>query len=150
MLRTATLEDIKEIHNLISLYASDNLMLSRTLNEICEHIRDFVVFIENEVVVGCCALQIYMDELAEIKSLAVKQKYQNKGIGTKLVKYNLEQASNLKVKKVFVLTYKQHFFTNLGLKVIDKKDLPQKIWRECIKCHKFPNCDEIAMIKLIR
>jgi len=147
MLRTVTLEDIKEIHNLISPYARDNLMLPRTLNEICEHIRDFVVFIENGVVVGCCALQIYLDELAEIKSLAVRKEYQNKGIGTKLVKYNLEQASNLKVKKVFVLTYKQHFFTNSGFKVIDKKDLPQKIWRECIRCHKFPNCDEIAMIK---
>jgi len=149
MLRKATLKDITYIYDLILPFAEQNLMLLRSLNEICEHIRDFAVYIKSDEILGCCSLQIYTGGLAEIKSLAVKKEHQGKGIGSELVKYNTEEASKLEVSKVFALTYSQEFFSKLGFMVIDKDKLPQKIWRECIKCSKLTDCDEIAMIKEI-
>ena len=67
------------------------------------------------------------------------------GVGRALVQTCLDEARELGLKKVFALTYKPGFFTKLGFAEIDKSQLPQKIWRDCIKCVKFPECDEIAV-----
>lgn len=146
MLRKAKLEDVKNIHKIISFFARQNLMLSRSVGEVSENIRDFVIAEEENKIIACCALQIYIDDLAEIKSLAVSKKYQNKGIGKKLIKHTLIEAEDLNVKKIFALTYVPELFEKLNFKKLDKEKLPHKIWRECVKCHKFPDCDEIAMI----
>lgn len=147
LIRRATLRDVKSIFNLISFFAKDNLMLPRSINEISEHIREYLVAEDNLDVVGCCALQTYVEGLCEIKALAVRQDYQKKKIGVLLVRNNIEEAKKLGAEKVFVLTYIDSFFEKLGFKKISKDNFPQKIWGECIKCVKFPDCDEIAMIK---
>ena len=122
-------------------------MLPRSLNELYENIRDFWVAKENNKIVGCCALHVSWDDLAEIKSLAVENKRQKKGLGRELVSVCLEEALELGAKRVFVLTYKADFFKNLGFKRVKNSSLPHKIWAECIDCCKFPNCQEIAMVK---
>lgn len=150
MLRKAVIDDIIDIHKLVYVFAKESLMLDRSINEISEHIRDFVVFEKDGNIVGCSALQSYMQGLAEVKSLAVRKDCQGQGIGSELVRFNLEEARDLRFSKIFVLTYAIGFFEKLGFNRTDKESLPQKIWQECVKCVKFPECDETALIKEIK
>lgn len=150
MLRKATLADIKQIQVLINSYAERDLMLSRSLDELYQNLRDFWVEIENNKVVGCAALHVIgWDNLAEIKSLAVSAKLQKKGIGKGLILKCISEAKDLGIKKIFVLTYEADFFRKFGFKKVSHKELPHKIWADCIKCAKFPDCDEIALVKRI-
>lgn len=147
MIRKAQIKDIKPIQKLINSFAKKDLMLMRSLNELYENIRDFWVFEENKKLLGCCALHISWDDLAEIKSLAVKKEMQRKGLGKELVNTCIDEASTLGAKKIFVLTYKPAYFKKFGFKKINHSCLPHKIWVECIRCAKFPNCQETALIK---
>jgi len=146
-IRKATVEDVKDIQKLVNYYAERERMLPRSLNELYENIRNFFVYAEGKKVYGCCALNIDWENLAEIKSLAVAKSRTGRGIGRKLLECCLKDAKALKVKKVFALTYISGFFEKFGFSLIDKKELPHKIWSECIKCMYFPNCKEIAMMK---
>ncbi|MBN3040217.1 MAG: N-acetyltransferase [Candidatus Omnitrophica bacterium] len=147
MIRKATLADAGDIHNLINSWAKKGKVLKRPINYVFEHLRDFWVFIVNNKIIGCCSLNIVgWQDLAEIKSLAVKAQFHRKGIGRKLVQKCLEEAVVLGVKEVFALTFVPEFFRKLGFKNIDRKKLPHKIWSDCINCTYFPNCQEQAMI----
>ncbi len=147
MIRRSNIRDVKKIQRLIKFYANKDEMLPRSLNELYENIRDFFVFEDNKKICGCCALHVCWQDLGEIKSLAVLKSRRNKGIGKKLLTACLTEARGLKLKKIFALTYKPLYFKKFGFKEIDKALLPHKIWVDCIKCVKFPNCKEIALIK---
>ncbi len=147
MIRKAKLNDIKEIQRLIKLHAPKGGILPRSLSELYDHLRDFFVFVRNRKVIGICALHICWEDLAEIRSLAVEEEDQKRGIGAKLVKACLEESKSLGVKRVFALTYQPEFFERLGFKRVDKTVLPHKIWTDCLKCVKFPDCDETAVLK---
>ncbi len=147
MIRKARLDDIKEIQRLIKLYAPRGGILPRSLSELYEHLRDFFVLVQNHKIIGICALHICWEDMAEIRSLAVEEKDQNKGIGVKLVKACLKESKFLGAKRVFALTYRPEFFEKMGFKRVDKAVLPHKIWTDCLKCVKFPDCDEIAVLK---
>ncbi len=146
MIRKASLSDVRDIQSLINQYADTGQMLPRTLNEIYEHLRDFHVYVENGVLIGVCALHVSWDGLAEIRSLAVRQDRARRGIGHNLVRQCLAEAATLQVERVFVLTYQEGFFRKLGFVEVDKKELPHKIWTDCLNCVKFPNCDESSLI----
>jgi amino-acid N-acetyltransferase len=150
MIRKAKLNDIKEIQRLIKVYAPRGGILPRSLSELYDHLRDFFVFARNRKVIGICALHICWDDLAEIRSLAVEEDDQSKGIGATLVKACLEESKLLGVKRVFALTYQPKFFEGLGFERVDKTALPHKIWTDCLKCVKFPDCDETALVKELR
>jgi amino-acid N-acetyltransferase len=147
MIRKARIQDIKQIQDLINCFAKQELMLPRSLNELYENLRDFWVFHQDKKIVGCCALHVSWEDLAEIKSLAVKKNIQKKGIGSQLIAICIKEAKDLGTKKIFVLTYKPEYFKKFGFRRIKQSCLPHKIWAECINCHKFPNCQEIAMVK---
>lgn len=151
MIRKATVQDIKAIHSLLQDYGKRGEMLARPLSELYDHVRDFSVVMdeENGAVAGCCALQFCWEDHAEIRSLAVHPDYLDRGIGRLLAKSALEEASNFRIQKVFTLTYQPAFFEKLGFEIIDRSELPLKIWSDCIICVKFPDCDEIAMMKTI-
>ncbi len=150
IIRKAKISDAAAMHKLILHYAKEDLMLPRPLMEIYENIRDYFVAVRGKTLMACCALHICWKDLAEIKSLAVKPGRTRGGIGTLLVKEALEEAININIKKVFCLTYIPKFFRRFGFRKIEKKRLPHKIWNECINCPKFPNCDEIPMLKKLR
>ncbi|MDO8663211.1 MAG: N-acetyltransferase [Candidatus Omnitrophota bacterium] len=149
MIRKARVKDIKPIQELINSFAKQDIMLPRSLNELYENIRDFWVAEEKGKIVGCAAMHISWDDLAEIKSLAVAKKYQGKSIGRELIEASLEEAADLGANKVFVLTYKPEYFKKFGFKRVKHASLPHKIWAECINCCKFPNCQEIALLKIL-
>lgn len=146
MIRKAMISDVKAIQSLINEYAETGQMLPRTLNELYEHLRDFLVFEENGIIAGVCALHVSWDGLAEIRSLAVRKNRAKNGIGSTLVRQCLTEAVALGAERVFVLTYQSGFFRKLGFSDLDKKELPHKIWTDCLNCVKFPNCDESALI----
>jgi len=149
LIRKANVTDVKKIQKLINYYAKRDKMLPRSLNELYENIRDFVVYAEGNKIDGCCALHVDWEDLAEIKCLAIAKGKSGKGIGSKLLGHCMKEAKAIKVKKVFALTYVPEFFEKAGFKMVDKSELPHKIWSECIKCIYFPGCKEIAMMKEI-
>ncbi len=146
MIRKAKLPDVKAMQALVNQYADSGQMLPRTLNELYENLRDFHVHEEDCAISGVCALHVSWDGLAEIRSLAVRQDRMNRGIGAELVRQCLSEAASLQVERVFVLTYQAGFFRKIGFRDVDKKDLPHKIWTDCLHCIKFPDCDESALI----
>ena len=145
-LHNAFVSDIKEIHAMLLASASDGELLPRSLSDLYNHTRDFVLLKDKEgAVAGCCALSIIWEDLAEIRSLFVRQDLRRMGCGRLLVEACLENARALGVHRIFTLTYRDDFFAGLDFVEIGKDKLPQKIWADCIHCPKFPDCDEIAM-----
>jgi amino-acid N-acetyltransferase len=145
-IRKAKIADLSHVHKLVNDFARRELMIPRSLNELYETVRDFIVCEIDGKICGACALHIMWEDLAEIRSLAVDRKYQKKGIGRNLIKTCLKEAKALGVQRIFALTYQPEFFRKLGFYDIDKSRLPQKIWGDCLRCHKFPECDETALI----
>jgi amino-acid N-acetyltransferase len=146
MLRKAEIKDVKEIQKLLTFFASRGDMLSRSLSELYEALRDFYIFEEEGRLLGTAALHIVWEDLAEIRSVAVAEDAGRKGIGTQLVQACIDEGRSLGLKRLFCLTYKPDFFGRFGFRVVDKAELPHKVWGDCMKCVKFPDCDEIAMI----
>jgi amino-acid N-acetyltransferase len=145
MIRKARIPDTKAIHKLLADYAREGLMLPRSLSDLYETIRDFYVFEDSGRVVGTVCLHVCWEDLAEVRSLAVASEGGRRGIGRQLVAACLDEARQLGLRRVFALTYQQAFFEKLGFGLIEKSELPHKIWADCLKCAKFPDCDEISM-----
>lgn len=140
------MNDVPDVCELVEFYAKKGVMLHRSSSEIYDGIRDFFVFCNGEKPSGVCALHICSEDMGEIRSLAVREGSTGKGIGAALVNACIDEARALGLKKVFALTYKTNFFIKMGFKEIRKEVLPHKIWGDCIRCVKFPNCDEHAVI----
>jgi len=143
----ARVSDATSIHQIISHFADKGEMLPRALSEIYEDIRDYFVVRKENQVIACAALHVNWLDLAEIRSLAVYEKEQNQRIGYLLAQACLEEAKELGIPKIFCLVRKPAFFERHGFELIDKTELPQKVWAECYRCPKFPNCDEVALIR---
>ncbi len=147
-IRKAVCADVKFIHEILTNYAAKGLLLPRSFSELYEHLRDYFVLDggpENRFL-GVCGLGICWDNLAEIESLAVVESQQKTGFGRKLVEKCLEEAQKLGLSRVFTLTYVPGFFSKIGFHEVEKSILPHKIWADCLKCPKFPDCDETAMM----
>jgi amino-acid N-acetyltransferase len=142
----AKISDVPQIHKLINGFAEKSLMLARPLSDIYEGLRDFFVIRDRDKVIACAALAIAWEDLAEIRSVAVAEDMQSKGVGAILVKACIKEAKDLGIKTVFCFTYRPNFFKEQGFVDIDKKELPRKVWTDCFRCPKFPDCDEIALV----
>lgn len=163
-IRKAVIRDIRDIHSILKGYADLDLLLPRPLSELYDHLRDYFVLQEcssdstlpqrdpenlstkDTKIQGVCGLHICWEDLAEIKSLAVRDASRGRGFGRRLVQACMDEAHSLGIKRVFVLTYIPDFFRKLGFKEADKALLPHKIWADCMKCPKFPDCGEVALI----
>jgi len=151
MIRKAWILDVKNIHKLLSTFSDRGEILPRSLSEIYDNLRDYCIFCDEKqkTIIGTCAVHITWEDLAEIRSLAVKEEFTKRGIGRKLVERCIAEARELGIHRVFVLTYKREFFEKVGFHLVDKSILPHKIWADCLKCVKFPDCDETAMMREI-
>lgn len=147
VIRKARLSDMVGVKSLIDSAVSDNAVLPRTLIELCESVRDFHIYLEHEQLLGCCALHVDMQNLAEVRSLVVQADRRGCGIGSVLVRACLEEAAALGVERVYALTRSPKFFEREGFLLIDKHELPSKVFRDCVRCPKFPDCDEVAVIR---
>ncbi len=148
-LRKASMGDIGALAALINQYAADGIMLPRTEFELAEHIRDFIVAAEDVSVgvIGCAALHFYTPTAAEVRSLAVSPQTKGSGIGRRLVEALEAEARECGLSMLFAFTYVPGFFEKLGFREVDRSLLPLKAWKDCLRCPKFQNCDEIAVVK---
>ena len=146
-IRKAKIGDIKSVHGLLSHFAEKGLLLPRSLSDLYDHLRDYAVIENGDAeIVAVAALHVCWEDLAEIRSLAVREDFQGGGIGKSLVEYCISDAITLGIYRIFTLTYQPEFFKKLGFKEVDKSVLPHKIWADCVKCPKFPECDETALL----
>ena len=149
MVRKARIRDVKDIYRLLTHFAKTGQVIPRPLGELYEALREFYVYEipEKDLIAGACALHICWEDLGEIRSLVVSEEFQGTGIGAELVQACLKEARDLGLARVFVLTVAPDFFEKLGFKLIEKSSLPHKVWADCIRCPKFPECDEVALVK---
>ena len=148
MLRKAKVSDVKVIHRMINHSSNRSEMLPRSLMDLYGSLRDFFVYIDDDgSIAGVCAMHIFWENLAEVRSLYVKKEYRRSGIGRNLVEACISEAITLDLLRIFTLTYQTEFFESAGFVMTDKSELPEKIWSDCINCPKYPDfCDEVAMI----
>ncbi|MBN1560249.1 N-acetyltransferase [candidate division KSB1 bacterium] len=146
MVRRAKVRDVPQMARLINAYAQKGQMLGRPMIELYESIRTFAVVERDDKIVGCGSLAVIWNDIAEVRAVAVDADYRGQGIGRAIVEALLDDAKELEIPRLFCLTYQPGFFKKLGFKDLDKHDLPHKVWKDCINCPKFPDCDEIALI----
>ena len=150
-LRKACVFDVGGCITLINSHASSNLILPRGPKYFYENIRDFVVV---EVVgekaepkiAACGSLHVLWEDIAEIRALAVHQRFWRRGLGSKIVRHLIEEARQMGIEKVFAFTLEEEFFEKLGFKPKAKEELPLKVWGECTQCPKYFQCDETGLI----
>jgi amino-acid N-acetyltransferase len=149
MVRKAKTRDVVEVQRMLAYFAQQGKLLARSLSELYTNLRDLFVAVDGQTgqLIGCCSLHIVWENLAEIRSLAVQEPYHGSGFGRRLVEVCVAEAKDLGVARVFTLTYETSFFEHLGFQIVDKNIFPQKIWADCLHCPKFPDCDEIALVK---
>lgn len=148
-LRKALIKDVPKIQALVNHYAGQGVMLPRSLNSLYGGLREFIVAEKDDHLVGVGALHIVWGDLAEIRSLAIAPDAVKNGLGSRIIEGLLDEARSLGIPKVFTLTYQPGFFAKCGFQEIAKEELPNKVWKDCLDCIKFPNCDEIALLKVL-
>jgi amino-acid N-acetyltransferase len=148
--RKATMRDIAPILSLINGYAANGIMLPRTEFEMSENIRDFSVAYDGDALVGCGALHFYTPTTAEVRSLAVLPDAKQNGVGRAVVEVLEQEAYDNGLEVIFAFTYVPGFFERLGFGEVERGELPLKAWKDCLRCPKFQNCDEIAVLKRLR
>lgn len=148
-IRPARLEDVGGIHRLLKHYSDRDILLPRPESDIYHSLREFKVVEWNGKIIACCALQIFTRTLGEIRSLAVAPEHAGLGFGRRLVGVIEQEARQIGLSKLMALTYEVRFFSKAGFEIVEMNVLPEKVWGACINCHKFRNCDEIAVLKTL-
>jgi amino-acid N-acetyltransferase len=145
-IRAAEAEDIDTIVRIVAHYAAQGLMLPRSHGALTEAISRYLVADHNGEVIGCGGLEQYSNDTAEIYGLATSPEKHIRGAGTTIVQALIEKARTENISQVFALTLAPAFFQKLGFRIVEHNDLPMKVWRDCVACPKYGNCDEIAMV----
>jgi len=146
----AKLSDMPEVHKMITYFADRDEMLHRPLSELFENVRDYYVIKENDAIIACGSLHVVWDDLAEVKAVAVREDYQSQGLGKLIVNKCIDEAREMGIATVFCLTIKPGYYEQVGFLQNDVMTLPRKVWGECLRCSKFPHCNEIAMVLHLR
>ncbi len=144
--RKAEIADVEEIHALVNRYAEAGLMLPKARSAVYENLRDYLLAVGDNGIVGVAALHILWADLGEVRSLAVAREESGRGVGRELLRLLAEEARALGLSRLFALTYQKEFFLKCGYREVSNRMLPRKVWSECINCPKFPDCDEDAVI----
>jgi amino-acid N-acetyltransferase len=146
VVRPAAIGDVPYIHHLLEVYAAQGNLLPRTMSELYRHLRDFFVVEIDGKVSACGALEIFTENLGEVRSLVVDDDFKGRGFGRLLVERIIEEARVIGLSRLMALTYVAPFFHKLGFKTVAKDTLPEKVWGICVKCYKYNHCDETAVL----
>jgi amino-acid N-acetyltransferase len=144
--RPAEHTDIETIVKMIAHYAAQGLMLPRSHSALAEALPNYLVADQDGAVVGCGGLEQYSATTAEIFGLATSPEKSIRGTGSAIVQALISKARSEKISHVFALTLAPAFFQKMGFRTVQHSDLPMKVWKDCIACPKYGNCDEIAMV----
>jgi amino-acid N-acetyltransferase len=145
--RKAQLQDARSIHQLIHTFTHDGTLLPRRYAEICANISTFTI-VENEShqFIGCAALHVYGQHLAEIRSIVVRPDTKGHGAGSLLVRALLDQAEASPIQCVCLFTRIPGFFEHFNFRIAEHQALPDKVMKDCLHCPRRNACDEIAMV----
>jgi len=150
VIRAAAIGDVPTIHHLLEIYAAKGNLLPRTFSELYRHLRDFFVVEAGGKVVACAALEIFTEDLGEVRSLVVDETHERRGLGRQLVERITDEARTIGLKRLMALTYVPTFFHKLDFQTVSMDTLPEKVWGVCVKCYKYNNCDETAVLKELK
>jgi len=150
IVRPAAIDDVPYIHHLLDIYAAQGNLLPRTMSELYQRLRDFFVIEVNGRVAACGALEIFTEYLGEVRSLVVDDAFKGQGFGRMLVERIIEEARLIGLRQLMALTYAAPFFHKLGFKTVPKDTFPEKVWGICVKCYKYNNCDETAVLLVLK
>jgi len=146
LIRAARITDVPAIHDLLETYASKGNLLPRSMNEIYRHLRDFFAIELNGKIAAIGALEIFTEDLGEVRSLVVADEYERRGLGRLMVQRIVAEARQIGLRRLMALTYVPEFFHKLGFRTVGTDTLPEKVWGVCVKCYKYNNCDETAVV----
>ncbi len=147
VVRKPKLTEVVDMKALLDGAAEAGCVLPRALPELYENVRDFYVYVDEEGFGGCVAMHIDMVDLAEVRSLVVRESLRGQGVGKQLLEAVVEEARGLDIPRVYVLTRVPDFFVRNGFREVEKDVLPYKVFKDCMRCRLFPGCDEVAMIR---
>jgi amino-acid N-acetyltransferase len=150
LVRPAAIGDVPTLHHLLELYAAKGNLLPRTFSELYRHLRDFFVIEIGDKVVACGALEIFTEDLGEVRSLVVDEAHERRGLGRLMVERIVDEARRIGLKRLMALTYVPTFFHKLGFQTVAMDTLPEKVWGVCVKCYKYNQCDETAVLKELK
>ena len=147
IVRDAITDDVDRICLLMESYAVRGILLPRSKANVFDNLLKFSIVELNGEIVGCAALEIFTDELCEIRSLVIVEHMKKSGLGRIVVEQLMEKARDHGLKRIMALTYVPDFFHKLGFRTVKKEIFPEKVWGVCMKCSKFNDCDEIAVVR---
>lgn len=147
VLRPARTDDVPAIHALLQEYADRGNLLPRTEDELFHALNDFSVIVQGDQLLSCGALEIFTEDLGEVRSLVVTEKASGQGLGRRMVDHLTALAASKGLRRLMALTYVPEFFHKLGFHSVAKDSLPEKVWGICVKCYKYHHCDEVAVLK---
>ena len=150
LVRPAAIGDVPTLHHLLELYAAKGNLLPRTFSELYRHLRDFFVIEINGKVVACGALEIFTEDLGEVRSLVVDEAHERRGLGRLMVERIIDEARTIGLTRLMALTYVPAFFHKLSFQTVAMDTLPEKVWGVCVKCYKYNQCDETAVLKELK
>ena len=134
-IRRARTADVRSIRELIDLYATERRLLSKATVALYEDVQEFWVARDGDTVVGCGALHVMWEDLAEVRTVAVHPSVRGRKIGHQLVAALLSVARDLGVRKVFCLTFETAFFASFGFVPIDGAPVPAKVYEELLRSY---------------
>ncbi len=133
--RPARTSDIKGIHNLIAAFASDGRMLQKETVTLYERVQEFMVAVEDGVVVGCGALHVLWEDLAEVRSVAISENLRGKGIGNQILENIIKRAYELGLSRIFCLTFETKFFGRHGFVEIQGTPVEPDVYAQLLKSY---------------
>jgi amino-acid N-acetyltransferase len=150
LLRQATAEDARAIHELITRHRDEGRLLPRHLGEIAVHTSRFIVAVDEGEVVGCADLAPLSRTVAEVRSLVVSEDARSAGIGRRLIDAVIARAETAGFERVCAFTHAPSFFVKLGFSIVPHDWLPEKISTNCATCTQFRTCGQWAVMLPLR
>jgi amino-acid N-acetyltransferase len=147
IVRKPKLTEVVAMKELLDTAAAEGNVLPRELPELYENVRDFYVYVDDKGIGGVVALHIDMVDLAEVRSLVVREDLRGQGIGEQLLDAVLNEARRLDIARVYAFTRVPVFFEKNQFRQIEKDQLPYKVFKDCRRCQLYPDCDEVAVIR---
>lgn len=133
LIRPARTQDVRVIRELIDQYAPDRRLLSKATVTLYEDVTDFLVADEDGAVIGCGAVHVMWEDLAEVRTLAVLPHLFRRGIGSAILGALVDRARDLGVARVFCLTFETDFFTAFGFEELKERGVESRVYEELLR-----------------
>ncbi len=134
-IRPARTSDVKQIRAIIDTFAAPGKMLEKETVTLFESVQEFVVAANGDEVVGCGALHVLWEDLAEVRTVAVKADFHHQGIGHNILDAVVERAKTLGVQRIFCLTFQTEFFSKHGFEIIEGTPVEADVYQELLRSY---------------